>query len=75
MTATIRPSAEPARELDLTECLVAAIEREIAERFGGNPVLNRLEAEGHLARLLGEQPSASSSPSTNQGKPSAAAIS
>ena len=51
---TIRPIAEPAREVDVTECLIRAIEAEIAARYGGNAVLNRLEAEGHVARLLRE---------------------
>lgn len=59
---TIRPIAEPARELDVTECLIRAIEAEIAARYGGNAVLNRLEAEGHVARLLRESNLASESP-------------
>lgn len=72
---TIRPIAEPAREVDVTECLIRAIEAEIAARYGGNAILNRLEAEGHVARLLRESnlastktqppPSRGRSPRTN----------
>jgi hypothetical protein len=40
-------------ELDVTERIVAAIAEQIGHRVGGNPVLNALEAEAHLQRLLG----------------------
>ncbi|MFZ9880794.1 MAG: hypothetical protein ACO3QC_05270 [Phycisphaerales bacterium] len=37
---------------DLREFLVAALAAELSRRFGGNPVLNRLEAAAHIDRLL-----------------------
>ncbi len=52
MRLTIRPLAEPRRELDLTHRLVAVIAEELWKRYGGNDTLNWLEAERHLQRLL-----------------------
>jgi hypothetical protein len=49
----VRPLLHPQCTLDLHEPLVRAIEVEIGRRFGGNPVLNRLEAEAQLMTLMG----------------------
>ncbi len=52
MHCIVRPLANPRIRLDLSDCLVEAIARELGRRFGGNPLLNRLEAEAHLGQLL-----------------------
>lgn len=49
----VRPLVDPETTLDLTDAVVAAIARELGDAFGGNAVLNRLEADAHLASLLG----------------------
>jgi hypothetical protein len=54
MKITIAPFAEPYREIDVTQGLVAAIAEEIWRACGGNDALNWLEAERHLARIIGE---------------------
>lgn len=54
MKVTITPVAEPEREIDVTNRLVAAIAEEIWRMCGGNEALNWLEAERHLARIVGE---------------------
>lgn len=41
---------------DLRELLVLALERHIADRSDGNPVLNRLEAESRADQLLAPRP-------------------
>lgn len=48
MRVTIRPLLDPQRELDVTDVVVRAIATRIAEEFGGNDQLNRLEAERQL---------------------------
>ena len=48
MKVTIRPLLEPDRELDVTEVVIDAIAGRIAEEFGGNAALDRLEAERQL---------------------------
>ena len=48
----VAPLRNPAVSIDLRELLVRALERELAERCGGNPVLNRLEAEQRVDLLL-----------------------
>jgi|GEM_PF-3534462 len=48
MRVTIRPLLEPDRELDVTEVVIDAIAGRIAEEFGGNAALDRLEAERQL---------------------------
>ncbi len=48
----VRPIVDPETTLDLTDAVVDAIARELGGAFGGNAVLNRLEAGGHLASLL-----------------------
>ena len=48
MRVTIRPLLDPQRELDVTDVVVRAIATRIAEEFGGNEQLNRLEAERQL---------------------------
>jgi hypothetical protein len=53
MKITVRPSAEPRREIDITNRLVAAIAEELWRLFGGNDRLNWLEAETHLQRIIG----------------------
>ncbi len=54
MRITIRPSLDPRREIDITTRLVAAIADELAKQYGGNDALNWLEAEQHLARIIGQ---------------------
>ena len=49
----VRPMLADGRAIDVREAMVRAIEREISRRFGGNSVLNRLEAEAQLELLLG----------------------
>ena len=48
MRVTIRPLLAPHRDLDVTEVVIRAIASRIAEEFGGNDALNRLEAEHQL---------------------------
>jgi len=43
--AVIRPLIDPTELIDVRAILAREIERELAARCGGNPVLNRLEAE------------------------------
>lgn len=50
---TIRPLADPTSPIDVTDALTAAIAYELWIRFGGHDRLNWLEAERHLASLLG----------------------
>ncbi len=52
MQLSVRPLLDPKRTIDLHEVFVRAIERELEQRFSGNSVLNRLEAEAQLAALL-----------------------
>ena len=54
MRLPVQPLLAPGSTIDVHETLVRAIEQEIAQRFAGNPVLNRLEAEAQLAVLLGQ---------------------
>lgn len=64
MRVTIRPTADPSREHDITRCLISAIAYELSLLHGGNDELNWLEAERHLARLLAsDQTGAALSPS------------
>jgi len=48
----VRPLVDPDTTLDLTDAVTEAIARELARAFGGNAVLNRLEAGAHLGSLL-----------------------
>lgn len=43
---------DPKTEIDVTDGLIGAIASEISRIAGGNEVLNRLEAEMCLARIL-----------------------
>lgn len=52
MRITIRPLADPGRELDITRTLVSAIAAELWRLYGGNETLNWLEAERHLQRII-----------------------
>ena len=52
MHCIVRPLANSRIRLDVGDCLVDAIARELGRRCGGNAMLNRLEAEAHLANLL-----------------------
>lgn len=54
MKITVRPSAAPDEEIDLTGRLVAAIAEELWKLHGGNDRLNWLEAEMHLQRIIGQ---------------------
>ncbi len=49
----VRPLVDPETTLDLTDAVIDAVARELGNAFGGNAVLNRLEAAAHLASLLG----------------------
>ncbi|MCC6678306.1 MAG: DUF2934 domain-containing protein [Phycisphaerales bacterium] len=53
MRIVIRPFAEPEVEIDVTHRMIAAIAEALWVERGGNDVVNWLEAERHLARLLG----------------------
>lgn len=52
MRIVITPLVDPDTTIDVTEELVAAIAAKLAERNGGNPVLDALEAERHLQAIL-----------------------
>jgi hypothetical protein len=56
LQVTIRPLADPASEIDLTQKLIAAIAEELWKHSGEADVVNWLEAEFHLKRLLGSVP-------------------
>lgn len=53
MRIVIRPMSAPVHEIDLTDRLVAAIAHAIWCHTGGNDLVNWLEAEQHLAQLVG----------------------
>ena len=53
MRITIHPLSAPEREVDVTEGLVKAIADRLSEVSGGSRVLDELEAECHLRRLVG----------------------
>lgn len=63
MRLSIRPSAAPQEELDLTETLTAAVAYELWRRNGGNEVLNWLEAERFI-KSLAALPESRPEPST-----------
>jgi hypothetical protein len=52
MRIVIRPSASPERELDVTRAIVASVAHALWAHGGGNEVVNWLEAERHVARLI-----------------------
>lgn len=52
MRIVITPLVDPDTTIDVTEDLLAAIAAKLAERNGGNPVLDALEAERHLQAIL-----------------------
>lgn len=52
MRITIRPRAEPQREIDITTRLIAVIAEELHHLYGGNDLLNWLEAEQQLEAIL-----------------------
>jgi hypothetical protein len=54
MRITIRPAMEPFRAIDITDRLIAAIADELWRACGGNAQLNWIEAEAHLAAIMGE---------------------
>ena len=56
MRVVIRPSLSPDRELDIAPALIGAVAHELWKHCGGNEVLNWLEAERILARLLAGMP-------------------
>ena len=55
MRVSVRPSMAPDREVDLTQALVGAVAHELWKACGGNEVVNWLEAERIVARLIGGQ--------------------
>ena len=52
MRVTIKPSANPTQEIDITGALVGAVAAEIWKHCGGNDVLNWMEAEQFVASLV-----------------------
>lgn len=52
MRLVIRPISEPARMVDVTDCVVRVIAEELQRAVGGNQVLNTLEAERAVQSLL-----------------------
>ncbi len=56
MRVTIKPSAAPDRELDLTGTLISAVATELWRNFGGNDVLNWMEAERFVQSLVRGEP-------------------
>jgi hypothetical protein len=52
MRIVIRPAGSPHRELDVTNAIVAAVAHELWKHQGGNEVLNWVEAERQVARLI-----------------------
>ena len=53
MSITLRPSAAPDRQIDLTSVLVKAVAEELWRTCGGNDVLNWMEAEQFVQSLAG----------------------
>ncbi len=51
MPIAVKPSMSPDRELDLTGVLTTAIAHELWKQFGGNEIVNWLEAERIVASL------------------------
>ncbi len=56
MRVTIRPSAHPDQEIDITNALVGAVAAEIWKHCGGNDVLNWMEAERFVQALAAREP-------------------
>jgi hypothetical protein len=52
MRIVIRPSMAADRDLDITKAVVSAVAAELWKNFGGNDVLNWMEAERQVALLL-----------------------
>lgn len=52
MSVQYHPFSDPRLEIDVRACLVEAVARAIERRCGGNPVLNRLEAEACADRFI-----------------------
>jgi hypothetical protein len=55
MRFIVRPLQDPDSVLDVTDAVIDAVARRLALAFGGNDVLNRLEAAAHLESLLRNQ--------------------
>lgn len=51
MRITIKPSAQPNKEIDITHALVGAVAAELWKAGGGNDVLNWMEAEHFIQSL------------------------
>lgn len=62
MRFIVRPLQDPDSVLDVTDAVIDAIARRLAAAFGGNDVLNRLEAAAHLESLLRNQSRAAHAP-------------
>jgi hypothetical protein len=52
----VRPFSDPAHAIDVTESVIRCIATAIEDAVGGNPVLNRLEAERAVHALMQPQP-------------------
>lgn len=63
MPLKITPSSAPNRELDLSGALTRAVAEELWRNFGGNEVLNWMEAE-RFVQTLQVQPQPSPAPSS-----------
>lgn len=52
MQLVIRPMLDPRNEIDVTHELVKAVAEELWRRYGGNDVLNWMEAQWHIEALF-----------------------
>lgn len=52
MRLVIRPMMDPRNEIDVTHQLVKAVAEELWRRYGGNDVLNWMEAQWHIEALF-----------------------
>ena len=62
MRVTIRPSANPNQEIDVTRALIGAVAAELWRAQGGNDVLNWMEAEQFIASLVAQEPTLEAEP-------------
>lgn len=52
----IRPMLSTHPNVDVTECLITAIQNLLDTRVGGNGILNRLEAEQAVEEIVAHMP-------------------
>jgi hypothetical protein len=68
MRFIVRPLQDPDSVLDVTDAVIDAVARRLAAAFGGNDVLNRLEAAAHLESLLRNQSGQVHAPGARRGR-------